>query len=87
MGDQFGDESERVWPVDRRVQSTREQLVERVAREFREMAGLSLTERQACRLFSMSPDTCDRVFRQLEERGRVTMKPDGVLARPDREPQ
>jgi hypothetical protein len=56
---------------DRRNPESRVALLVRIAREFREMAGLSLTLAQASRLFHLDADLCQRVFAELAERGVV----------------
>jgi hypothetical protein len=40
-------------------------LVNRVMAEYREMPGLSLTTRQASRLWGMHPSVCEKVLEQL----------------------
>jgi hypothetical protein len=43
------------------------QLLERIRGEFREMPGLTLTLRQASRLWNLDPVTCDVALRILVE--------------------
>jgi len=47
-------------------------LYVRVAAEFREMPGLTLTIAQAARLFSIDSARCERIFSTLVERGVLT---------------
>ena len=57
MADQFAENL----PTDRRHVATREELLARMVKEFDEMAGLSLTFPQACRLFDVrDPERCAR---------------------------
>jgi hypothetical protein len=44
-----------------------EALLHRIRGEFREMPGLTLTLRQAARLWSLDPVTCDMALRILVE--------------------
>jgi hypothetical protein len=44
-----------------------EALLHRIRGEFREMPGLTLTLRQAARLWSLDPVTCDTALRILVE--------------------
>ena len=44
-------------------------LYDRVRGEFREMPGLTLTVRQAARLFSIEPTRCERVLGALVTEG------------------
>lgn len=55
----------------------------RVTTEFREMAGLSLTHRQACRLFNLEPEQCARILNDLVSRGVLRRNAEGLLTRPD----
>ena len=56
-------------------------LESRVRREFSEMPGLKLTLPQACRLFSVERDVCERVFDALRCRGEL-LNLEGVFVRP-----
>jgi hypothetical protein len=51
--------------LDRRDQSSRSELVERVYGEFNEMPCLRLTAAQAQRLFALRADICDRILTGL----------------------
>ena len=46
-------------------------LRDRIVSEFREMPGWTLTLRQACRLFSLEPATCERVLCGLVDCGAL----------------
>ena len=46
-------------------------LCTRVQAEFREMPGLTLTLRQASRLFSIEPTRCERVLGSLVQAGHL----------------
>lgn len=50
---------------DRRDQSSRDELVERVYGEFHEMPCLRLTAAQAQRLFGLRADICERILTGL----------------------
>ena len=67
-----------------------EALARRVRGEYREMPGMTLTLRQACRFWHLDPLTCERVLTQLvaekflyrDTSGRYTAWPRvGALAR------
>jgi hypothetical protein len=51
--------------IDRRTQSSREELLERVYGEFHEMPCLRLTAAQAQRLFGLRRDICQRILTSL----------------------
>jgi hypothetical protein len=53
-------------------------LYVRVEGEFREMPGLTLTVRQAARLFSMEPARCERVLGALVHDGVLAAGTDGA---------
>lgn len=57
---------------DRRNSASREQLLDRVRAEFKEMPCLRLTCGQAQRLFGMRPDVCERLFATLVGEGTLT---------------
>jgi hypothetical protein len=83
MGDQFGEHIERN-PPERRNPETREQVMTRITREFDVMAGLSLTIPQACRLFGADDrPRCERILREVVERGMLKVNQDGLLVRHD----
>lgn len=82
MGDQFAQNL----PSDRRHGATREELLVRFVKEFDEMAGLSLTLPQACRLFDVrDPERCARVVKEAVDRGLLQISSEGLLVRPRRE--
>jgi DNA-binding IclR family transcriptional regulator len=56
--------------------------VARVASEFREMPGLSVTLAQAARLFDLSRDECSRVLIELQRDGVVELTQDGCYRTP-----
>jgi hypothetical protein len=73
-----------VHPAERRDLATRHALRRRMADEFVEMPGLSLTLTQASRLFGVSPDACARIFGELAEEGFVSLRVDnGQYGRPN----
>jgi hypothetical protein len=83
MADQFGEEVNRTG-ADRRNPETREQIIHRIAVEFNDMAGLSLTVSQACRLFAIADlERCERILRDAVTRGLLKFNPDGLLIRGD----
>ena len=65
---------------ERRDSAAREQLVERVAAEFREMPCLRLTPAQAERLFGLRTDISARVIGELVRQGILRMDEDGRYA-------
>jgi len=67
--------------IERRVIHQREQLILRIAEEYRQMAGLSLTQAQARRLFQVDAERFPRLLHELVERGIVRVTPDGLLVR------
>jgi hypothetical protein len=82
MGDQFAENL----PPDRRHGATREELLARLVKEFNEMAGLSLTLPQACRLFDVRDrERCARVVKEAVERGLLQISSEGLLVRGRRE--
>lgn len=56
-------------------------LVERILDEYRQMPGLSLTMRQACRLWGCDAMSCRRVAEELIERHVLRWSHDGLLVR------
>ena len=71
--------------TERRALVEREGLVTTIAEEYRQMAGLSLTQAQAQRLFHVDADRFGRLLRELVERGIVKVDSAGLLVRGDRE--
>ena len=71
-------------PAERRALREREQLIVRIAEEYRQMAGLSLTQPQATRLFGVDAERFPRLLRELVDRAVITIGPDGLLVRGDR---
>ena len=59
MADPFGKEVDRIGS-DRRKPDTREQIINNIVGTFNEMAGMSLTVPQACRLFGAEQRHCAR---------------------------
>jgi hypothetical protein len=51
------------------VMATDRQVSERIAAEYREMPGLSLTAAQAARLFGLVPDQCVAALQALVAQG------------------
>jgi len=68
--------------VDRRHPDTRAETLRRIKREFREMAGLSLTLAQANRLFDLRDGRGERLLRELVEEGFLQQTSDGSYSRP-----
>ena len=56
---------------ERRNQSSRDALVQRVYGEFHEMPCLRLTAGQAQRLFGLRPDVCQRILTSLMRDGKL----------------
>jgi len=56
-------------------------LVRRAQSEYLEMPGLSLTLDQACRLWALDRETCDRVLQDLVAEGFVTVSERGSYVR------
>ena len=56
-------------------------IVRRVRGEYLEMPGLSLTERQAQRLWHLEPETCRSLFKALVESGFLRQTPRGGYVR------
>ena len=56
-------------------------LVQRVRGEYLEMPGLSLTERQAQRLWHLEPKACHALFQALVEIGFLRQTPHGGYVR------
>ena len=69
--------------TERRRAETREQLRARIQREFREMAGMSLTFPQAVRLFGVDPALCGRILDELIGAGFLRRRGDGSYERTD----
>jgi hypothetical protein len=56
---------------DRRNQTVRDALVQRVHAEFAEMPGMRLTAAQARRLFALRPDVSDRILASLVQQRSI----------------
>jgi hypothetical protein len=52
-------------------------VCERIAAEYREMPGLSLTVAQAARFFGLASDQCVTVLQALVVRGQLRRREDG----------
>ena len=63
------------------VGSFREQMVQRIAGEYREMPGLRLTAAQAQRLFHLDSQACSEVLRELVQRKFLSCEADGRYTR------
>jgi len=70
--------------VDRRDVGRRNQLLQRLHAEFREMPGIALSGPQIARLENLPVDVCDRVLNELLHRGDVSKRDDGrfIVAQP-----
>jgi len=66
---------------ERRELHQREHLIATIAAEYQKMAGLSLTQAQARRLFGIEPDRFERILGELVGRGIVRINADGLLVR------
>jgi hypothetical protein len=71
VADEFGAGVRRLGKARRRGHAARTQkdLAGRVAREFQEMRGLSLSAAQATRLFSIEQAECEQILETLVGRG------------------
>jgi hypothetical protein len=56
-------------------------IVQRVRGEYLEMPGLSLTERQAERLWHLEPEVCHSLFKALVDSGFLRQTPRGGYVR------
>ena len=56
-------------------------IVQRVRGEYLEMPGLSLTERQAQRLWHLDAEACQSLFKALVESGFLRQTPRGGYVR------
>ena len=70
--------------LERRNLHARTELLARIARQFRGMAGITLTRRQACRLFYLPPDDCERILQELEDAGVLARNTEGHIVRGSR---
>ena len=64
--------SPQAFRIDRRTQSSRDDLLERVYGEFFEMPCLRLTAAQTQRLFGLRGDVCQRILAALVAGGSLT---------------
>ena len=70
--------------ADRRDAERREELIARIAHNYREMAGLSLTEPQAQRLFQIADvEVLRRILNEMVRRGIVRISEGGLIMRAD----
>jgi hypothetical protein len=69
--------------VERRNLLARDQLVQRIRREFREWPTLSLTLAQASRLFGVPEAACLRIFAKLALEGALRLNTAGAWVRCD----
>jgi hypothetical protein len=79
MSDQFADYLTTYGGPERRDTETRTEVVQRVARGFRDV--ITLTQAQACRLFDLPPDQCERVLNELAQLGVTARHQDSVWTR------
>jgi hypothetical protein len=61
---------------ERRNIAARQMLVHRIRAEFEEMPGLSVTLKQASKLFGLAPDAASRILRGLIEDEVLHMRDD-----------
>jgi DNA-binding IclR family transcriptional regulator len=66
---------------DQRHLPSRDQLRTRIAGEFRDMAGLSLTLPQASRLFGLEAAICERLLNELVGAGFLQRRQDDSYER------
>ena len=66
---------------DQRQPLSRDQLRIRIAGEFRDMAGLSLTLAQATRLFGLEAAVCERLLNELVAAGFLQRRQDDSYER------
>jgi hypothetical protein len=59
--------------VERRDLHIRAELIAPIVTEFRGMAGLTLTKPQACRLFHLPLDHCERILQELADGGLLAI--------------
>lgn len=71
-------------PIERRNAAAREALARRIRSEFQEMRGLSLTPRQASRLFGLSHEVCTRMLVEFEKEELLRLRADGRYVLRDR---
>ena len=70
--------------AERRDAERRSALISRISEEFYGVAGLTLTEPQACRLFQLPLDQCHRILQELERAHVLARDRDGNLVRGER---
>lgn len=68
-------------PIERRESGHRLRLVQRARSEFFEMPGLSLTPKQAARLWGLREDICERIMRELVGEGVLRTGKEGQFSR------
>jgi hypothetical protein len=56
-------------------------LLNQIKGEYHEMPGLCVTLSQACRLWHLDKDTCDRVLHQLVQDHFLRQTPKGLFVR------
>ena len=56
-------------------------MIDTIAAEYREMAGLSLTQPQARKLFGIEPQKFERLLQELVARWIVKVNAEGLLVR------
>lgn len=62
---------------ERRNLVARQSLLHRIRGEFLEMRGLSLTVKQAARLFGVSHEACERILAELAHKGLLCVTING----------
>jgi hypothetical protein len=67
-------------PLERRDVGARHALLCRIHSEFEEMRGLSLTRRQAAKLFGLAPDVASRILDRLTDARVLCEKTAGQFA-------
>lgn len=67
--------------TERRQPTSREEIRQRIRREFDELGGMSLTLPQAARLFSLDHQLCERLLTELVAQGVLLRTDAGSYAR------
>ena len=87
MADAFGKQvAAKYGGPERRVPESRRALLARISAAFDSMAGLSLTRPQACRLFHLTNEGCERILNELLNEGVLATDGQGHLVRGGRSP-
>jgi hypothetical protein len=75
-----------LYAEERRDAASREELIARIIADYQPMAGFSLTERQAQRLFNVDDvERFRRIIKELVGRRVIKIDGDGLIVRGDAE--